>query len=106
MKLSSKEEELILANKLHAVLRWNKHDEKIGDIIFEVEGTAYKLTDKKRWKVFRCAAQRSHVDFGCDTIYDFKVLMGQLYKPYPKIKDDTVYLLIFKADKEQMTLGV
>ena len=87
-------------------MRWKKPDEKVGDIIFEVDGTAYKLIDKKRWKVFRCGAQRSHVDFGCDSVYDFKVLMGDLYKPYPKIKDDTVHLLIFKVEKAQQTLGV
>lgn len=106
MKLSEKEEQLIKDGKLHAVIRKEKPDEKVGDIIFEVDGTAYKLIDKKRWKVFRCGAQRSHIDWGCETIYDFKVLMGQLYTPYPKMKDDTIYLLIFKADKSQMTLGV
>ena len=106
MKLSSKEKELILANKLHAILRWEKTDDNVGDIIFEVEGTAYKLIVKKRWKVFRCAAQRSHIDFSCDTIYEFKILITELYESYGKIKDTTVYLLIFKADKSQMTLGL
>ena len=106
MKISEKEYKLIKEGKIHAVLRWEKPDEKIGDIIFEVDGKPYRLTDEKRWKVFRCAAQRSHIDFGCDSVYDFKVLMGYLYKPYPKIKDSTVYLCIFKADKEQRTLGI
>lgn len=106
MKLTEKEELLIKDGKLHAVLRNNKPDEKIGDIIFNVDSVPYKLLDRKRWKVFRIAAQRSVIDFSCETVYDFKVLMGYLYKPYPKIKDETVYLCIFKADDKQKTLGV
>lgn len=106
MKISDKEEKLIKDGKLKAVIQWNKPDEKIGDIVFNVDNTPYNLVDKKRWKLFRCGAERYHIDWSCDSIYDFKVLMGYLYKPYPKIKDDTVYLCIFKADKEQRTLGV
>ena len=106
MKLDEKEAKLISSGKLKAVIRWNKPDEKIGDIIFNVDSVPYRLIDRKRWKVFRVGAQRSHIDFGCDTIYDFKVLMGNLYKPYPKIKDDTVYLCIFKSDEKQRTLGL
>ena len=106
MKLSEKEEILVKDGKLHAVLRWNKPDDKVGDIIFNVGGVPYKLVDRKRWKLFRCGAERSHIDWSCDTIYDFKVLMGYLYTTYPKIKDDTVFLCIFKAEKEQRTLPI
>ena len=106
MKLSEKEELLIKEGKLHAVIRWAKIDVKIGDIIFEVDGTAYKLVEKKRWKVFRIGAQRSHIDFSCDTIYEYKTLITELYKSYGKIKDDTVFLCIFKADTKQKTLGL
>ena len=106
MKLSEKEELLIKEGKLHAVLRWTKPNEKVGDIVFEVDGKPYRLVDKKRWKLFRVAAQRSHIDFGCRTVYDFKVLIGELYDNYPKIKDDRIYLCIVKAEKGQMTLGV
>lgn len=106
MKLSEKEELLIKEGKIHAVLRWDKQEVKIGDIIFNVDSVPYKLVDRKRWKVFRCGAERSHIDWGCETVYDFKVLIGNIYKPYPKMKDDTIYLLIFKPDKEQRTLGL
>lgn len=106
MKLSEKEELLIKDGKLHAVLRWNKPDDKVGDIIFNVDDVPYKLVDKKRWKVFRVGAQRSHIDFSCETIYDFKTLVTYLYNSYGKLKDDTCYLCIFKADRKQRTLGV
>ena len=106
MKITEKESLLIKDGKLHAIIRWDKPDDKVGDIIFNVDDVPYKLVDRKRWKVFRVGAQRSHIDFGCDTIYDFKVMMGYLYKPYPKIKDDTVYLIIFKVDRSQQTLRV
>ena len=106
MKISDREEKLIKEGKIKAVIRWEKPDDKIEDIIFEVDGKPYRLIDKKRWKVFRCGAERSHIDWGCDSVYDFKVLMGYLYKPYPKIKDDTVYLCMIKADKQQRTLGL
>ena len=106
MKITEKEELLIKDGKLHAILRWNKEEVKIGDIIFNVNGVPYKLVDKKRWKVFRIGAQRSHIDFSCDTIYEYKTLITELYNSYGKIKDDTVHLLIFKAEKEQRTLGV
>ena len=106
MKITDKEELLIKEGKIHAVMRKEKPDEKVGDIIFEVDGKPYRLLDRKRWKVFRVGAQRSHIDFGCDTIYEFKILITELYDSYGKIKDTTVYLLIFKADKSQMTLGV
>lgn len=106
MKISEKEEKLIREGKIHAILRWEKPSEKIGDIVFSIDGQAYKMIEKKRWKVFRCAAQRSHIDFGCRTVYDFKVLIGELYDNYPKIKDDRIYLCIVKAEKGQMTLGV
>ena len=106
MKLSDKEKKLIKDGKLKAVLRWNKEEVKIGDIIFNVNSVPYKLVDKKRWKVFRVGAQRSHIDFGCDTIYEYKTLITDLYKSYGKVKDDTVHLLIFKSEKAQQTLGV
>lgn len=106
MRLTDKEELMIKDDKIHAVLRWNKPDEKVGDIIFNVDGKPYRLVDKKRWKVFRVGAQRSHIDFGCDDIYSFKTLITYLYKSYGKIKDSTVYLCIFEVDKSQQTLGV
>lgn len=106
MELSEKEEKLIREGKIHAILIWKKPSEKIGDIVFSIDGQAYKLIDKKRWKLFRVGAQRSHIDFGCNTVYDFKVLMGYLYGNYPKIKDDTIYLCVIKADKNQQTLGL
>lgn len=106
MKLSEKEELLIKDGKLHAVLRWDKPDDKVGDIIFNVDDVPYKLVDKKRWKVFRIGAQRSVIDFSCEDVYSFKTLITYLYKSYEKIKDDTIYLCIFKPEKEQRTLGV
>jgi len=106
MKLSEKEERLIKDGKLHAILRWDKQEVKIGDIIFTVDSVPYKLVERKRWKVFRIGAQRSHIDFSCDTIYEYKTLITDIYKSYGKVKDDTVQLLIFKAEKEQQTLGV
>lgn len=106
MKLSEKEELLIKDGKLHAIIRWDKPDDKVGDIIFNVDDVPYKLTDKKRWKLFRVAAQRSVIDFSCEDVYSFKTLITFLYKSYDKVKDDTVYLLIFRAEKEQRTLGV
>ena len=106
MKITEKEELLIKDGKLHAVIRKVKPEEKVGEIIFEVDGKPYRLSDRKKWKVFRIGAQRSHIDFSCDTIYEFKILITELYESYDKIKDTTVYLLIFKADKSQMTLGV
>ena len=106
MELSDKEELLIKEGKLHDIIRWDKPTEKVGDIVFEVDGKPYRLVDKKRWKLFRVAAQRSHIDFSCKSVYDFKLLMGELYKPYPKIKDDTIYLCVIKDEKSQMTLGV
>ena len=106
MKITEKEELLIKEGKIHAILKWEKPTEKIGDILFTVDGHPYKLVDNKRWKVFRCAAQRSHIDFGCESVYDFKTLITYIYKSYVKVKGDTVYLCIFKADKSQQTLGV
>ena len=106
MKISEKEELLVRDGKLHAILRWEKQEVKIGDILFELDGITYKLTARKRWKVFRCGAERSHIDFSCDTIYDYKTLITHLYGSYGKVKDDTIYLMIFKADKSQQTLGL
>lgn len=108
MRISEKESKLIASGKLHAVLRWNKSDveEKVDDILFSVDGYVYKLIDKKRWKLFRVAAQRSVIDFSCEDVYSFKTLITYLYKSYEKIKGDTVYLCIFKAEKSQRTLGL
>lgn len=106
MKLSDKEEKLIKDGKLKAIIRWKKPDEKIGDIIFSVGSVPFRLVDRKKWKLFRIAAQRSHIDFSCDSIYSFKVLMEDIYKPYHKIKDDTVFLCMIKPEKSQMTLGL
>ncbi len=106
MKINEKEELLIKEGKIRAILKWVKPEEKVGDILFTVDGYPYKLVDKKRWKLFRVGAQRSHIDFGCLDIYSFKTLITYLYGSYGNIKDDTVFLLIFKADKKQRTLGV
>lgn len=105
MELSGKERELIKSGRIHAVLRWEKVEEKAGDIIFSVNRVAYRLKEKKRWAVHRVAAKRSNIDFGCKDVKAFISLFTYLYSDYKKSRKDIVYDVIFEKEKSQRTLG-
>lgn len=105
MKISEKEAELIAEGKLHAVIRKVNISERVGDILFDVDDIAYRFVEKKKWSLFRVAADRGKRDFSCAGIFEFKVLYDSLYGDYSKHKKDIVYMIVFKAEKKQKTLG-
>lgn len=103
MNFAEKEIESLSSGKSKAVIRWKRPDVKEGDLV-SVADTLYRVTHVKRWTVMRIAAQRSNIDFGCDSVRSFRALFTFLYGSYVKRKNNIVWLVGLRKEKKQQSL--
>lgn len=101
MRITDKEAALIEGGRISAVIRWNNIPENIGDILFSIGKNTYRLTDKFRWTVHRCASQRGGKDWKCSDLLLYKATFTFLYGKYNEHKNEIVYLLVFKKDTQK-----
>ena len=106
MEISDKEKTMIEAGKHRAIIRKEGVKERIGDVIFDINGIIYIIKGKHHWTLRRINSQRGTIDFGCKTAAQFRLMYNMVYGQYFGKSKELYWLITVKKDKVQKTLGV